>query len=92
MYCTRRSSISVYIGQTNDLHKRLTRHNEGMVTYTKPYIPWNLKWYCEKNSRSEAMALGDGTSCPWAFILIISSLATNRMEIEKPNYLTINFA
>lgn len=31
-----------YIGQTNDLDKRVERHNKGYVKSTKAYKPWNL--------------------------------------------------
>ncbi|MBD3636515.1 MAG: GIY-YIG nuclease family protein [Crocinitomicaceae bacterium] len=46
-----------YIGQTNHLQARINRHNKGIVTYTKPYIPWVLAWSCEKATRSDAMTL-----------------------------------
>ena len=44
-----------YIGQTNDLQERLKRHNEGRNLSTKAYIPWQLKWYKEFESRPEAI-------------------------------------
>lgn len=44
-----------YIGQTNDLEKRLDRHNKGYVKSTKAYKPWRLLYYEKYNSRSEAM-------------------------------------
>lgn len=44
-----------YIGQTNDLEKRLIRHNSGYVNSTKPYMPWSLEYSEEYNSRKEAM-------------------------------------
>jgi putative endonuclease len=46
-----------YIGQTNDLIDRFSRHNAGMVLNTKPYLPWDFVWACEKPNRAEAMAL-----------------------------------
>lgn len=32
-----------YIGQTQDIHKRLLRHNAGLEFATKPFIPWIIK-------------------------------------------------
>ncbi|UKN01215.1 GIY-YIG nuclease family protein [Paracrocinitomix mangrovi] len=46
-----------YIGQTNNLSNRLKRHNEGQVLSTKHYNPWQIAWFCEKESRSESMIL-----------------------------------
>ena len=44
-----------YIGQTDNIDKRLERHNLGLVRSTKPYCPWDLV-YCETyRSRSEAI-------------------------------------
>jgi putative endonuclease len=44
-----------YIGQTENLQERLKRHNEGKNLSTKAYIPWQLKWWKEFDSRSEAV-------------------------------------
>lgn len=46
-----------YIGQTCDLNKRINSHNYGNVKSTKPYIPYELVWSCEKENRAEAMVL-----------------------------------
>ncbi len=45
----------IYVGQTNNLLLRLKEHNEGLSKYTSRYIPWELL-YCEQlETRSEAM-------------------------------------
>jgi putative endonuclease len=44
-----------YIGQTNNIELRIKRHNSGEIKSTKHYIPWELKYYEEFESRSEAM-------------------------------------
>ena len=44
-----------YIGQTENLQERLRRHNEGKNLSTKAYIPWQLKWWKEFESRSESV-------------------------------------
>ena len=44
-----------YIGQTNNLQKRLKRHNFGDVFSTKPYRPWMMIYSEQYHSRSEAM-------------------------------------
>ncbi len=36
----------LYIGSTEDLKKRLIKHNSGKSRFTKAYIPWKLV-YCE---------------------------------------------
>lgn len=46
-----------YIGQTNDIKERLNRHNSGFEKPTKPYKPWELIGFIEKNNRSETMIL-----------------------------------
>ncbi len=44
-----------YIGQTNDLDKRIIRHNRGYVKSTKSYKPWKLVHFESYNTRSEAV-------------------------------------
>ncbi len=46
-----------YTGQTDNLEKRLTRHNAGHGKYTKKGIPWTLAWSKQVESRSEAIKL-----------------------------------
>ena len=43
-----------YIGSTDDLSKRLTRHNNGYSRYTKNRGPFKLVYREEFASRSEA--------------------------------------
>ena len=45
-----------YVGQTNDLDKRLLRHNSGFVKYTKPRRPWELVYFESYESRAESMS------------------------------------
>ena len=44
-----------YIGQTNDLDKRLQRHNGGYEKATKNKGPWVLFAYLKSESRVQAM-------------------------------------
>jgi putative endonuclease len=46
-----------YIGQTNDLVKRIHRHNNGYEKATAPYKPWALVCCLTKSTRSEAVIL-----------------------------------
>ncbi|MEK6582550.1 MAG: GIY-YIG nuclease family protein [Nitrospirota bacterium] len=46
---------SLYVGQTNNLQKRLIRHNQGRSQYTKPKRPWKLLYSEEFESRSMAV-------------------------------------
>lgn len=45
----------VYIGSTENLYKRIDRHNQGRVKSTKGYRPWKLLEYQGFVSRSEAV-------------------------------------
>ena len=38
-------SKDFYYGYTEDLRKRLEKHQSGEVPSTKPYLPWKLVWY-----------------------------------------------
>lgn len=46
---------SFYIGQTNDLDKRLVLHNEGLSKYTSRKRPWKVVYFEEYNTRTEAI-------------------------------------
>jgi len=46
-----------YIGQTNNVNKRLERHNKGIIPSSKGGIPWKLILQIEVSNRSEAMLL-----------------------------------
>ncbi|MFB0516741.1 MAG: GIY-YIG nuclease family protein [Candidatus Neomarinimicrobiota bacterium] len=44
-----------YIGQTDNLDTRLSRHNAGLVRSTKAFRPWELLHIEKYSSRAEAM-------------------------------------
>ncbi len=44
-----------YVGQTEDLEKRLSRHNSSVNKATKSGVPWNLKWWKAFDTRSESV-------------------------------------
>ena len=46
---------SFYIGQTNDLDKRLDFHNQGLSKYTSRKTPWHIVYFEEYNTRTEAI-------------------------------------
>lgn len=48
---------SFYIGQTQNLLKRLENHNKGYNKSTKAKLPWKILHYWKVNSRSQAMKL-----------------------------------
>lgn len=43
-----------YVGSTEDIHKRLLRHNNGGVTSTKKYRPWQICYTEQFPTRAEA--------------------------------------
>lgn len=45
---------SYYIGSTNDIEKRVIKHNKGYSQYTKSKRPWKLVHKEEYNTLSEA--------------------------------------
>jgi len=46
---------SFYIGQTDDLEKRLDFHNQGLSKYTSRKLPWHIVYFEEYTTRKEAL-------------------------------------
>lgn len=44
-----------YIGETDNLQRRITLHNEGNSISTKAYIPWEIVYFEKFDTRTEAM-------------------------------------
>ena len=44
-----------YIGQSSDLDKRFSRHQNGYVKSTKPFRPWKLVYFESFDTRKEAV-------------------------------------
>ena len=55
LYSQKRSRY--YVGQTDNIKKRLERHNNGLVPSTKGGSPWQLIKTFEVANRSEALKL-----------------------------------
>jgi hypothetical protein len=49
--------LRYYVGQCADISDRVKRYNAGIERSTRPYVPWQLIWSCEKKTRGEAMML-----------------------------------
>ena len=49
-----RKSGKFYIGCTNNLRRRIQEHNQGRSPATKPYIPWQIRYYEAYSSKKEA--------------------------------------
>lgn len=49
-------SLHFYVGITDDLRARLTKHNAGEVTHTSKYGPWRLKTYIAFSNKKQAVA------------------------------------
>ena len=46
---------SYYIGSSGDLPDRIERHNAGRSRYTRTRLPWELVYYEEFRTKSEAL-------------------------------------
>ncbi len=57
VYFLRLSSGDVYVGSTNDLRGRVTRHNAGAVASTKAHLPAELLSYIGVRDEPTARAL-----------------------------------
>ena len=44
-----------YIGQTENLDRRLQEHNSGKSNYTSKFVPWKIIYTEKFNSRKEAL-------------------------------------
>jgi putative endonuclease len=44
-----------YIGSTDNLERRLILHNEGNSISTKPFVPWEIVYFEEYDTKSEAI-------------------------------------
>lgn len=47
-------SDQIYVGQTNDLKKRLSNHNSGTTPHTNKYKPWEIIFYCAFKDKLKA--------------------------------------
>ena len=52
-----KESKRFYIGQTENLEERVKRHNKGYNRSTRAYIPWVLKWWTERETRTETIKI-----------------------------------
>jgi len=48
------SAKKTYVGQTNNLARRLVEHNSGKHAYTKRYVPWQVIYIEEYSGRIES--------------------------------------
>lgn len=56
VYCLYSDSHDkIYIGQTNNIEKRLTQHNAGKVKSTKAYVPYRLIYIEDFKTKKEAI-------------------------------------
>ncbi|MCF6180933.1 GIY-YIG nuclease family protein [Lutibacter sp.] len=55
LYSEKRSKH--YVGQTADVNKRLSRHNQGLVPSTKGGKPWKIILQLKVSNRNEAIIL-----------------------------------
>lgn len=64
-------SKDFYYGYTEDLRKRFSEHQKGLVKSTKPYLPWTLVFYAafkeEKFARDFELYLKSGSGKAFAY-------------------------
>ncbi len=48
------STDKYYVGSTQDIHKRLDRHNKKQMIATKAGVPWTIVWFEIFYTRAEA--------------------------------------
>ncbi|MCG2631137.1 GIY-YIG nuclease family protein [Bradyrhizobium sp. WYCCWR 13023] len=49
-------SLHCYVGITDDLRARLTKHNAGEVPHTSKYGPWRIETYLAFSNEKQAFA------------------------------------
>ena len=52
-----RKTLRYYVGQTNNIEKRINRHNSGYVPSTKSGVPWIIITVIQCKDRAEALKL-----------------------------------
>jgi putative endonuclease len=55
VYILQNSIDKIYIGQTNNLASRLSRHNDNQCKFTKNKGPWRIVFNESFKTRAEAM-------------------------------------
>jgi putative endonuclease len=50
-----KKDFSFYVGQTNDLDARLSKHNDGFSKYSSSKTPWHLVYFEMLDTRMEAI-------------------------------------
>ena len=50
------NSEHIYVGLTDDLRKRLDKHNAGEVPHTSKFRPWRLNTYLAFSDETRAVA------------------------------------
>jgi putative endonuclease len=50
-----KKDFSFYIGQTNDLDSRVSKHNDGFSKYTSSKIPWIIVYFEMFQTRTDAI-------------------------------------
>ncbi len=47
--------IRLYRGSTQDLKKRIEKHNAGDIYHTSKFKPWKIVWYCAFEQKEQAL-------------------------------------
>jgi len=57
VYFLQLANGSIYVGSTNDLHRRFGAHQRGQVISNKPYLPVTVKSYMAVPTERQAREL-----------------------------------
>lgn len=74
-----------YIGQMDDLERRLEQHRAGYSKYTAKSGPWNLLWYQRFPSRKDAFAIEPHLKKLKSRARLIRHMAENRCAHGSEN-------
>ena len=72
-----------YVGSTEELKKRLERHNQGRSLYTKRKRPWKLVYFEEHPDRSSAVKRENQIKGRKDKRYIESLVRTSRMDMRE---------
>ena len=79
-------SKDFYYGFTANLKKRFIEHNNGLSKSTKPFVPWELVWYCafptEKQAKDFEQYLKSGSGKAFTYKRLVNSKVLKKDKLR----------